>query len=63
METRAIKTKLQYDKGSLVEVSESMEDSSQVIKTYKVIISNKMFNYDDDEYYYTLLEEIKGLKQ
>jgi hypothetical protein len=55
---RYIKTDRQFKKGSIVEVTELVDDV-EVKSTYAVIESSDLFNPDDDGYVCTILEEIK----
>jgi len=60
---RYIKTDKQYKREVIVNITEPMDGRKGAItRKYKVIHSGKMFS-DDDKYFYTILEEIKGTIQ
>ena len=60
---RYIKTDKQYKREVIVSVTEPMDGrKGDITRKYKVIHSSKIFS-DDDKYFYTILEEIKGTIQ
>ena len=57
-ELRHVKTEQQFKKGSILEVSEPIDEKT-VKRKYKVVASSDLFNPDNDGYFCTILEEIK----
>jgi|11BtaG_2_1085332.scaffolds.fasta_scaffold00848_5 predicted glycosyltransferase len=58
---RYIKTKENFKKDQIVQLTEPDKDN-QIVRRYRVIMSSDLFT-DESDLYYTILEEIKGKVQ
>lgn len=61
---RYIKTKENFKKGQIVELTENIDGriDGKISRKYRVIMSTDLFT-DESDLYYTILEEIKGKLQ